>query len=223
MYGAIIFVIYRTHGNLDKMAEELLLALKNAEYNNEQRRLLRNQRSRKQTLVNLVDGFVPYIISKNENLVDSGLSNHEILSSSEPIHAYDENDGIDFNLFLAEDCADNNESDDLENDHVEFDDNIILLDELFSSKVEQDFLPLHPYTNISANEFCKNLIHTFRQANLCKTYSSNMLKLIHLALPEPNTLPRSINSILKFIQGKLVASIKYQSYHSNTKFVSIFL
>jgi hypothetical protein len=203
------------------MTEEFLLALENAEYMNEQRRLLRNQRSRRQTTINLTDGLLPYVIS-NENFNEPCLSNHELSSSPEPLCVYECNYDIDYDLISTEDCIDNNETDDFEDNEEDLNDNIIVLDDILSSKVEQDFLPLHLYTNIFINEFCTNLVRTFRQANLCKTYSSDMLKLIHSALPQPNNLPTSIDSILNFIQGKYITLVKYQSCRLNPKFLCNF-
>jgi hypothetical protein len=200
------------------MNEELLLAIKNAEHHKEQRRLLKNHLSRRQTTINLVDGLSPYVIPKIKNSVNCGFSNDEASGSSESIYTYNPTYDIDFDPVLTEDCIRNSEADDFYDDQEELDDNLVLLDELFSSKNElflskdgQDSLPLHPYTNISTNEFCTNVIRTFRTANLCKTYSSDMLKLIHLALPQPNNLPTSLNAVLNYIHGKLSFLIKYQS------------
>jgi hypothetical protein len=116
--------------------------------------------------------------------------------------------------------------DDFYDDQAELDDNLVLLDELFSSKDEHFLLkyapnplPLHPYTNTSTNEFCTNLISTFRKANLCKTYSLDMLKLIHLALPQPNNLPTSVNAVLKYIRVKLLFLIKYQRISTRSSFI----
>ncbi len=193
------------------MNEELLLSIENAKHRNEHRRLLRNQLSRRQTIVNLTHGITPYVISKPDNLVDCISSSiNEPLSSESIYTAFDKYD-IDFGPVFTEDVIQNSETDDFYDDQAELDNNLLLLDELFSSRDERslseyagNLLTLHPYTSISINEFCANLINTFRKANLCKSYASDMLKLIHLALPQPNNLPASVNAILKYIRGKLL-------------------
>ena len=92
--------------------------------------------------------------------------------------------------------------------------NLILLNELFLSEHEQVPLPLHPLTNLSTNEFCTKLVHTFQEANLCKTYSSKMLQLIHSALSQPNNLPTSLNALLKYIHVKLILLYILGSIHN---------
>jgi hypothetical protein len=200
------------------MNEELLLSIKNAEHHNEKRRSLKNQLLRMQTTVNLTDGLRPYVISKIKNSINCNSSNIEAPTLSESICASYHNYDIDFDPVLTEDEDENNEIESFYDDQPELDDNVFLLNELFSLKDEDfslkdksDVLPLHPYTNISTNTFCINLIRTFREANLCKNYSSNMLKLIHLALPQPNNLPTSMNAVLKYIQGKLLFFIKWKA------------
>lgn len=193
------------------MTEEVLLALKSAEHINRQQRLLRNQRSRIQTTTNLTDGLLPYMIY-NGDKDDCDSSNYDLSKSSEQLVEVDQSPDIDYDLILPDYCVENSQIDafEFEEDQTLSEDSANVLKDFYSSKTISNTIPLHLYTNISMNEFCINLIRTFRKANLCKAYSTDILKLIHSALPQPNTLPNSMNSILKFIQGKYAIAIKYQ-------------
>ncbi|CAF1368385.1 unnamed protein product [Rotaria sp. Silwood1] len=158
------------------MDVELSLAMETAEDRNEQRRLTRNNLSRKQTIVNLMNGLSSYVIPKAKNFAECDVSSSEILSLSETMHTFHGNYDIDFDLISAADCIGNAETDDLDDDQS--DDNFNLINELLLSNNKQVSLPLHSYTDISTKEFCTNVLRAFRQTNLCKTYSTNMLKLI---------------------------------------------
>ena len=82
----IIFVSYRYLGFKEKMDEEILLAMKNAEHHKEQRRLLNNETSQTQRTINLTDGLSPYVISKMEKLIDCPPENIEAPTSSESMY-----------------------------------------------------------------------------------------------------------------------------------------
>ena len=186
------------------MNEELLLSMINAEYYNEQRRLSINTSARQQTKRNLVDGLSPYVISKVNSCLRDEISNEELFRSSETMQTCCDDYDIDFDLILPEDCLDETE---FENADVELDDsndNLVFLNEICSFKDKNNSIPLHPYTSISTGEFCIAILRILRQANLCKSYSSKILELIHLALPQPNNLPISINAINKYLQGKFL-------------------
>ena len=172
---------------------ELLLAMENAENYNQQRRVSQNIYFRKQTVVNLTDGILPYRVPTAANFVNCNISNREMSSSSETIYTYHHSYDIGFDPVLTGHCMEKAETDVLDDDQE--DDNLILLNELVLSEHEHVPLPLHPFTNLSTREFCTNLVRTFREANLCKTYSSRMLQLIHSALPQPNNLPTFINAL----------------------------
>lgn len=189
------------------MDEELSLAMETAEDQNQQRRLTRNNLSRKQRIVNLMNGLSSYVISQAKNFAECDVSNNEILSSSEIMDTSHNNYDIDFDLISATDCIGNTETNDLGDDQS--DDNFNLINNLLLSNDIQVSLPLHSYTDISTKEFCTNLLRAFRQTNLCKTYSTNMLKLIDSGLPKPNNLPTSLNSLLRYMNGKLSFLIKY--------------
>jgi hypothetical protein len=199
------------------MNVELLLAMKDAEHHNEQRRLSKSNLSRRQTTTNLIDGLAPYVIPHAKKFVHCDFSNNEVPSSSQTIPVYHHNFDIDFDPILSDVCMANIETHDSDDDQLNDDqlnDDAILLNELFSSKGEQDSSSLHPYTNVSTSKFCANLIRVFRKSNLCKSYSSDMLKLIHTVLPQPNNLPTSLNALLQYIHGKLSVLIKHQNCHS---------
>ena len=145
------------------------------------------------------------------------VQNQVINSTCTYHHSYD----IDFDSVLTGHCMEKTETDVLDDDQE--DDNLILLNEPFLSEHEQVPIPLHPFTNLSTNEFCTSLFRTFREANLCKTYSSKMLQLIHSALPQPNNLPTSVNTLLKYIHGKLILLYILGSIHNiNVKFCFLF-
>ncbi|CAF4171168.1 unnamed protein product [Adineta steineri] len=178
------------------MNVELTLAMEIAEDHNEQRRLTRNNVARKQTVINLVNGLSSYVISERKNATECDVSNSETLSASKPIDTTYDNYDIDFDLISPE-FIENTEADDSNDDTLN--DNFNLINELILSHNKQVALPLHPYTNISTKEFCTNLLRAFRQTKLCKTYSTNMLKLIGSGLPQPNNLPTSLNSLLRYM------------------------
>ncbi|CAF4718323.1 unnamed protein product, partial [Rotaria sp. Silwood2] len=123
------------------MDVELSLAMETAEDRNEQRRLTRNNLSRKQTIVNLMNGLSSYVIPKAKNFAECDVLNSEILSSSETMHTLHGNYDIDFDLISAADCIGNAEIDDLDDDQS--DDNFNLINELLSSNNKQVSLPLH--------------------------------------------------------------------------------
>ncbi|CAF1503674.1 unnamed protein product, partial [Adineta steineri] len=157
------------------MNVELTLAMEIAEDRNEQRRLTRNNIARKQTVINLVNGLSSYVISERKNSTECNVSDSETLSASKTIDTTYDNYDFDFDLISPE-FIENTEADDSNDDILN--DNFNLINELVLSHNKQVALPLHPYTNISTKEFCTNILRAFRQTKLCKTYSTNMLKLI---------------------------------------------
>jgi hypothetical protein len=192
------------------MNEEFELSLKDAEHRSEQRRLSKNESLRRQTTMNLIDGLSPYVFPRKEDSNRRASANTEATTLLDSMCTSDTNSDIDFDPITRDDSIENNEDVTFEEDETESTKSLSVLDELFWSEEEHlsrkdgsDLLPLHSYTNISSKEFCVNLIRAFREANLCKTYSSNMLTLIHSALPQPNNLPGSVNAIMRNIQGKV--------------------
>lgn len=142
------------------------------------------------------------LFKKKENSINCRSSSIEATRLSDSICTSYVNYDIDFDPIITDDSIQNNEDNTFDNDETELNENLALLDELFLSEDEHfptkdasGLVPLHPYTNISRNEFCTNLIRVFREANLCKIYSST--------IPQPHNLPTSVNAVLKYIQGKL--------------------
>jgi hypothetical protein len=148
---------------------ELSFAINTGEERNEQRHLTRNNLAREHTIVNLVNSLSPYVISERKNFTKYGISNNETTSAPETIDTINGNHDISFDLISALDFIENKETGDLNDEQL--DDNFNLMNELRLSNAKQASLLLHPYTNISTKEFCTNLLHFFRQTNLCKTYS----------------------------------------------------
>lgn len=185
------------------------MTIETAENRNERQRLARNNRSRKQTMVNLIDGISSYAVPKAKGFIESDVTNMEIRSSSETIDIFHDNYDLDFDLISAADCVENTAADDLDDDQS--DDNFNEINELILANNKEVSLPLHPYTNISTKKYCTNLIRVFRQTNLCKTYSTNMLKLIYSGLPQPNNLPTSLNSLFNYMNSRLSFLIKNQN------------
>lgn len=60
---------------------------------------------------------------------------------------------------------------------------------------------LHQHADFAMPKFCSKLLHISRKANVCKSHSSEILRLIGTALSQPNNMPRSIPSLLQTIEG----------------------
>lgn len=185
------------------MNEEFLLSMKNAEHCNQQRRISINTVARVQKNINLVNGLSPYLISKPNKCSHHGFSNEEASSSSQTIDEFCDDDNIDCDLNLPEDDIEKTEVEDIYITVNDEDDNLFLLKELFSLKNQNNSIPLHPYMSVTTSEFCTLLVRAFQQANLCKSYSSRILGLFHLAMPQTNNLPASMNAVNQFLEGKL--------------------
>lgn len=54
---------------------------------------------------------------------------------------------------------------------------------------------LHYFTNVSTNEYCRNLARFLRDGNICKSHSNRLITLIKSVLPHPNYMPSSISEL----------------------------
>ena len=61
---------------------------------------------------------------------------------------------------------------------------------------------LHPHTNVTILDVCKDLSKFLRQANVNKSHSSSLLKLIKSLLPVPNNMPCSTESLLSLLGAR---------------------
>lgn len=66
---------------------------------------------------------------------------------------------------------------------------------------ETNNLNLHHYTSLSCISFSKNLIDFIRKANISKSHSEHLIKLIRSALPQPNNLPKNYTDLLDLLSG----------------------
>lgn len=98
----------------------------------------------------------------------------------------------------------------IENDGIaeefQFQDNYLEISSISSNHHDEskniDTNLLHQHTDFTMLKFCSKLLHILRKANVCKSHSSEILRLIGTALPQPNNMPRSIPSLLQTIGGK---------------------
>ncbi|CAF3254449.1 unnamed protein product [Rotaria sp. Silwood2] len=207
------------------MDVELLLAMETAEDRNEQRRLTRNNLSRKQTIVNLMIGLSSYVIRKVKNFAECDVSNSEILSSSETMHTFHGNYDIDFDLISAADCIGNAETDDLDDDQSE--DNFNLINELLLSNNKQVSLPLHSYTDISTKKVCLSCQFDIEySATSCfkcisneKTQFANIYDTDY-AIVFSGIVERHIVDIVKYREK--ILSEKYDNINNDISFQKIY-
>jgi hypothetical protein len=80
----------------------------------------------------------------------------------------------------------------------------------FTSYFTQPDMYLHQLTNVKKNEYCKNLLLLFRDANICKTHADRFIRLIHTVLPSPNNLPKSMKQLLLDMQGNIYEKHSFQ-------------
>ncbi|CAM4829295.1 unnamed protein product [Rotaria magnacalcarata] len=190
---------------MNLMNIEISLALTAAEQQNQQRRNLRNSRSRGQTELNLIDGITSYLHTTAAAVTTTTtapsfaneFSTNEQSCLSEIILT--NNNFYDIDFGPVESIVDETESVDIADCQIN-DDYLTLLNELSLSCGSHNSAFLHSYTNITQSQFCTNLLRIFRDANICKAYSAKILQLINVALPHPNNLPTSLNALLTYMQ-----------------------
>jgi len=188
---------------------DISLAMENAEQQSQERRNSRNVGLRRQTIVNLTQGLLPYLDINTTNSFDDQFSNNHLLCSSDAILIDDAPYDVDFGP--AETSSDETDNDEIiEN---QSNDQLISINDVFLSRNEQTSLTLHSYTNISQDEFSTKLLHLFRQANICKVYATKILKLINLVLPQPNNSPTSLKALLEYMQGNLLFFFAFFTKH----------
>ena len=188
---------------------DISLAMENAEQQSQERRNSRNVGLRRQTIVNLTQGLLPYLDINTTNSFDDQFSNNHLLCSSDAILIDDAPYDVDFGpVETSSDETDNDEI--IEN---QSNDQLISINDVFLSRNEQTSLTLHSYTNISQDEFSTKLLHLFRQANICKVYATKILKLINLVLPQPNNSPTSLKALLEYMQGNLLFFFAFFTKH----------
>jgi len=188
---------------------DISLAMENAEQQSQERRNSRNVGLRRQTIVNLTQGLLPYLDINTTNSFDDQFSNNHLLCSSDAILIDDAPYDVDFGP--AETSSDETDNDEIiEN---QSNDQLISINDVFLSRNEQTSLTLHSYTNISQDEFSTKLLHLFRQANICKVYATKILKLINLVLPQPNNSPTSLKALLEYMQGNLLFFFTFFTKH----------
>ena len=188
---------------------DISLAMENAEQQSQERRNSRNVGLRRQTIVNLTQGLLPYLDINTTNSFDDQFSNNHLLCSSDAILIDDAPYDVDFGP--AETSSDETDNDEIiEN---QSNDQLISINDVFLSRNEQTSLTLHSYTNISQDEFSTKLLHLFRQANICKVYATKILKLINLVLPQPNNSLTSLKALLEYMQGNLLFFFAFFTKH----------
>ena len=188
---------------------DISLAMENAEQQSQERRNSRNVGLRRQTIVNLTQGLLPYLDINTTNSFDDQFSNNHLLCSSDAILIDDAPYDVDFGP--AETSSDETDNDEIiEN---QSNDQLISINDVFLSRNEQTSLTLHSYTNISQDEFSTKLLHLFRQANICKVYATKILKLINLVLPQPNNSPTSLKTLLEYMHGNLLFFFAFFTKH----------
>ncbi|CAM4864583.1 unnamed protein product [Rotaria socialis] len=190
---------------MNLMNIEISLALTVAEQQNQQRRNLRNSRSRGQTELNLIDGITTYLhttaAAATTTTTAPSFAN-EFSTNEQPCLSeiiLTNNNFYDIDFGPVESIVDETESVDIADCQIN-DDYLTLLNELSLSCGSHNSAFLHSYTNITQSQFCTNLLRIFRDANICKAYSAKILQLINVALPHPNNLPTSLNALLTYMQ-----------------------
>ncbi|CAF3733842.1 unnamed protein product [Rotaria sp. Silwood1] len=184
---------------------EITLAIENGQHQCEQQLKSRKEKFREQKVVNLFQGLSPYVVTEATTECTNQSSNNQLLCSCESIVSQnnDENNqnntDIDFDLLEYE----NDESDTDDVIDNPSDDDLTSFDGNHLTVPDQNSAALHQYTHITQNEYCTNLLHLFRQANISKLHSAKILKLISSVLPQPNTAPTTLKALLDYMQGKL--------------------
>ncbi|CAF1295528.1 unnamed protein product [Rotaria sordida] len=112
-------------------------------------------------------------------------------------------------------CANEESFDDLSERNVDeevyYDLDELNIDEQVSDVLDESFnlatstfpepdLILHGSTNITKNEYCRNLLTLFRDAKISKTHCDRFIRLIQSGLPIPNNMPTSMKNLLQEMQ-----------------------
>jgi hypothetical protein len=58
---------------------------------------------------------------------------------------------------------------------------------------------LHHFTNISTNDYCRNLGRFLRDAKICKSQSNQLISIIKSVLPQPNYMPSSTAELYRLM------------------------
>ncbi|CAF1415535.1 unnamed protein product [Rotaria sp. Silwood1] len=149
---------------------ELTLAMENGEYKSQQRRNSRNNNLRKQTVVNLAKELSPYLITEATTEPANQFSNNHLACSCESIVPHNIDDNNDHNIDIDFDLVEN-ESDESDTDDMIYNqanDDLTSFHKNCLTEPDQNSALLHQYTHVTQNEFCTNLLHLLRQANISK-------------------------------------------------------
>jgi len=82
-------------------------------------------------------------------------------------------------------------------------DDSLILDDLFPPNNNQNNHNLHLHTTIKTDDFCRQLIKIFRNANISNVHCSRILNVINSVLPQPNNSPRTLKALYNSMQGKV--------------------
>ncbi|CAF5196216.1 unnamed protein product, partial [Rotaria magnacalcarata] len=88
-----------------------------------------------------------------------------------------------------------------ENDHeeesIDISDNS-LVNDLIQQK-EKNISNLHQYTSTHCLSFAENLTSFIRKANIAKSHVENLIGIIQMGLPQPNTFPTNYCGLLDLL------------------------
>ena len=102
----------------------------------------------------------------------------------------------DFDLNDATSMDDDDDDDDAEDEFEQLD---------FSYR-EQCNQPLHRYTDLKTNAFCKQPTQIFRDASISRVCCSRLLSLINSVLPQPHNAPTSLKALYQSMNGERIRS-----------------
>jgi len=125
---------------------------------------------------------------------------------------------LEYNLPDIDNILSTDES--IDDDDDDNDDDAIRAQSLLPVPIER---PLHYFTNISTNEYCRSLARLLRDSNICKSHSNRLISLIKSILPQPNYMPSSANELYTlmnvenlFTRRKVCITCKLElSYNEN--------
>lgn len=79
----------------------------------------------------------------------------------------------------------------------------LTLDDLFLPNIQENNNFLHQYTTTKTNDFCRQLVKIFRDANISNVHCSRILQVISTILPQPHHLPTTLKALYNSMNGKL--------------------
>ena len=153
----------------------------------------------------------PYFISDG---VDEIAPPEEPMSSAGPLsgeNSASEQEGIcDIDLDFADATAaefrsdfDLNHAASMDDDDDDAEDEFEQLDFSYREQCNQ---PLHRYTDVKTNAFCKQLTQIFRDASISRVCCSRLLSLINSVLPQPHNAPTSLKALYQSMNGERIRS-----------------